>query len=49
MTQKELHNHRLINEANETYLRHHTRRHFLKECAMGFGGLALGSLLQGTH
>jgi hypothetical protein len=46
MTQKELHNERLINEANETHLRYHTRRHFLKECAMGFGGLALGSLLQ---
>jgi hypothetical protein len=46
MTQKDLHNHNLINEANETQLRYHTRRHFLKECAMGFGGLALGSLLQ---
>jgi Protein of unknown function (DUF1501) len=46
MTQKELHNQRLINEANEANIRSHTRRHFLKECAMGFGGLALGSLLQ---
>ncbi len=46
MTQKELHNERLINEANEANIRWHTRRHFLKECAMGFGGLALGSLLQ---
>jgi len=46
MTQKELHNQRLIKEANETNIRYHTRRHFLKECAMGFGGLALGSLLQ---
>src|SRR6516164_4874376 len=46
MTQKELHNQCLINEANEVQLRYHTRRHFLKECAMGFGGLALGSLLQ---
>lgn len=46
MTQKELNNQRLIKEANETSIRYHTRRHFLKECAMGFGGLALGSLLQ---
>lgn len=46
MTQKELHNQRLINEANEANIRYQTRRHFLKECAMGFGGLALGSLLQ---
>jgi hypothetical protein len=46
MTQKELHNQQLINEANEAHIRQHTRRHFLKECAMGFGGLALGSLLQ---
>ncbi|HVX28671.1 MAG TPA: DUF1501 domain-containing protein, partial [Parafilimonas sp.] len=46
MTQKELHNERLIREANEAQIRAHTRRHFLKDCAMGFGGLALGSLLQ---
>ena len=46
MTQKEVYNQRLINEANEANIRYHTRRHFLKECAMGFGGLALGSLLQ---
>ena len=46
MTQKELHNERLIKEANEAQVRQHTRRHFLKDCAMGFGGLALGSLLQ---
>ncbi len=46
MTQKELHNERLIKEANEAQIRQHTRRHFLKDCAMGFGGLALGSLLQ---
>ncbi|MEO8712122.1 MAG: DUF1501 domain-containing protein, partial [Parafilimonas sp.] len=49
MTQKELHNQRLINEANETHIRYNTRRHFLKECAMGFGGLALGSLLQACN
>lgn len=46
MTQKELHNQRLVKEAEEAVTRAHTRRHFLKECAMGFGGLALGSLLQ---
>ncbi|MDQ3278380.1 MAG: DUF1501 domain-containing protein [Bacteroidota bacterium] len=46
MTQKELHNQRLVKEAEEHVIRMHTRRHFLKECAMGFGGLALGSLLQ---
>ncbi|MBB1283765.1 DUF1501 domain-containing protein [Flavisolibacter sp. BT320] len=46
MTQKELHNKRLVKEAEEAVIRMHTRRHFLKECAMGFGGLALGSLLQ---
>lgn len=46
MTQKELHNQRLVREAEEAVTRAQTRRHFLKECAMGFGGLALGSLLQ---
>ncbi|MEO6001286.1 MAG: DUF1501 domain-containing protein [Chitinophagaceae bacterium] len=46
MTQKEQHNQRLLNEANAASLRHVTRRHFLKESAMGFGALALGSLLQ---
>lgn len=46
MTQKELHNQRLVKEAEETAIRMHTRRHFIKECAFGFGSLALGSLLQ---
>jgi hypothetical protein len=46
MTQKELHNQRLVNEANEKTLQAVTRRHFIKETAMGFGALALGSLLQ---
>jgi Protein of unknown function (DUF1501) len=45
MTQKELHNQRLLKEAEEASARFHTRRHFLKECAFGFGSLALGSLL----
>ncbi len=47
MTQKELHNQRLVNEANARTLSHLTRRHFLKESAMGLGALALGSLLPG--
>ncbi|HRE52878.1 MAG TPA: DUF1501 domain-containing protein [Flavitalea sp.] len=46
MTQKELHNARLIKEANEARMQMHTRRHFLKESAMGLGSLALGALLQ---
>lgn len=45
MTQKELHNHRLQQEANNKMLHHFTRRHFIKESAMGLGALALGSLL----
>ena len=45
MTQKELHDQRLVNEAQANALRMHTRRHFLKESAMGLGALAIGSLL----
>ena len=45
MTQKELHNQRLLKEANEKAMRFFTRRHFLRESAMGFGALAFGSLL----
>lgn len=45
MTQKELHNQRLLKEAQEAAMRLHTRRHFLKESAMGLGALALGSLI----
>lgn len=47
MTQKELYEQRLVKEANYRVLQHVTRRHFLKETAMGFGALALGSLLGG--
>src|SRR6187431_2156784 len=47
MTQKELHNQRLLKEAQDAVLQLHTRRHFLKESAMGLGGLALGSLFGG--
>ncbi|GAC1440444.1 MAG: DUF1501 domain-containing protein [Sediminibacterium sp.] len=46
MTQKELHNDRLMKEAAEAVMRMNTRRHFLKQSAMGFGGLALSALLQ---
>ncbi|MBS1935452.1 MAG: DUF1501 domain-containing protein, partial [Bacteroidetes bacterium] len=49
MTRDELNNQRLVKEANEKHLHFVTRRHFLKESAMGFGALALGSLLGGCH
>src|SRR3981081_4657388 len=45
MTQKDLYNIRLQKEAEAAFLRMHTRRHFLKESAMGLGALALGALL----
>lgn len=45
MTQKELHNQRLLKEAEAHVMRLQTRRHFLKESAMGLGALAIGSLL----
>jgi hypothetical protein len=45
MTQKELHTWRLQHEAKNRLLEHHTRRHFIKESAMGLGALALGSIL----
>ncbi len=45
MTQKEIHNQKLLKEANDASLHFHTRRHFLKESAMGLGALALGSLI----
>src|SRR4026207_1677906 len=45
MTQKELYSQRLLREAQHAVLHHHTRRHFLKESAMGLGALALGSIL----
>ena len=47
MTQKDLHSQRLLKEAEHAVLRMHTRRHFLKESAMGLGALALGSFLGG--
>ena len=47
MTQKELQDQRLLKEAQDEVRRMHTRRHFLKESAMGLGALAFGSLLGG--
>ncbi|MDN3658261.1 DUF1501 domain-containing protein [Ferruginibacter paludis] len=44
MTQKQLHQQRLIREAEKAVMQMNTRRHFLKESAMGLGALALGSL-----
>src|ERR1043165_9589449 len=44
MTQKELHNKKLFEEAKQKILHDYTRRHFLKESAMGLGALALGSI-----
>ncbi len=49
MTQKELHNDRLRKEAEYKMLHQTTRRHFIKESAMGLGALALGSLLYGCN
>jgi hypothetical protein len=45
MTRKEIHNSRLVTEANHSALHFYTRRHFLRESAMGLGALALGSLI----
>ena len=47
MTQKEIHNQNLLEEAQKAVLQLYTRRHFLRESAMGLGALALGSLFGG--
>ncbi len=47
MTRDELNAKRLAREAEEIRIRMHTRRHFLKESAMGLGALGIGSLLGG--
>src|ERR1044071_1461827 len=47
MIQKELHNQRLAKEADRKALQFLSRRHFIKESAMGLGALAIGSMLQG--
>jgi len=44
MTQKELHQQRLVKEAEQAVIRMQSRRHFLKESAMGLGALAFGSM-----
>jgi hypothetical protein len=44
MTQKEIDSQRLVREAERKVLQAHTRRHFIKESAMGLGGLALAAL-----
>jgi hypothetical protein len=44
MTQNELYIQRLVNEAQQKALHAHTRRHFLKESAMGLGAIAMGAL-----
>lgn len=44
MTRQELNAQKLATEARETILKAHTRRHFLKESAMGLGALAMGAL-----
>ncbi len=45
MTQKELHNQRLLREAEHAVAQMNSRRHFIKESAMGLGALALGALM----
>ena len=45
MNQKDLHNQRLLREAERAVINMHTRRHFIKESAMGLGALALGSFI----
>jgi Protein of unknown function (DUF1501) len=47
MTRQELNTKRLVEEAQTRALLHRTRRHFLKESAMGLGAIALGGLLPG--
>ncbi|HPW63481.1 MAG TPA: twin-arginine translocation signal domain-containing protein, partial [Cyclobacteriaceae bacterium] len=44
MTKEEIHTQQLLKEAERRAMHHYTRRHFLKESAMGLGALALGSL-----
>ncbi|MEM9143407.1 MAG: DUF1501 domain-containing protein, partial [Bacteroidota bacterium] len=39
----------LLNEAHYRQAEYNTRRHFLKKCMTGLGGLALGSFLGGNQ
>src|SRR3954447_22772157 len=45
MTRKDIFKQRLVKEAQHAALRMNSRRHFIKESAMGLGSLALGALL----
>lgn len=45
MTRQELNTQRLVQEAIQHHARVNSRRHFIKESAMGLGSLALGALL----
>jgi hypothetical protein len=45
MTRDELNIQKLVKEAQDVQLSASTRRHFIKESAMGLGALAIGSLL----
>ncbi|HEX8040590.1 MAG TPA: DUF1501 domain-containing protein [Chryseosolibacter sp.] len=47
MGKRKVEDQRLMRKAQQALLRLHTRRHFLKESAMGLGALALGSLFAG--
>lgn len=47
MTRQDIINERLLREAKQIALAAQTRRHFLKESAMGLGALALGALFGG--
>jgi ribonuclease HII len=56
MTQKELHNQRLLKEAQKAVMQQHTRRHFIKESAISYSiGIASAqeiddiNILQSTY
>ncbi|MDE3250719.1 MAG: DUF1501 domain-containing protein, partial [Bacteroidota bacterium] len=44
MTRDEIFQQKLMREAGQAYLQMHTRRHFLKESAMGIGALAMAAM-----
>ncbi|TAH08988.1 MAG: DUF1501 domain-containing protein [Sphingobacteriia bacterium] len=49
MTQHELHQQRLVKEAEQRVMQMNTRRHFIKESAMGLGAIAMGALFGGCN
>jgi len=49
MTRKDIFLQEMIRKANESWLERNTRRHFIKESAMGLGALALGTFLGSCH